>query len=172
VRRPCDAARKFVTKARASVLKILAAHGLGKSPYRVDSAGNHTYIFAISYYDGPCARQSKPLGGELDPAVSFDTCTRDPYANFKSHVVRIDGEWVNGSPLTVKYESLPKLEDIDVLWSEIDSELGKHAPPCEPAPKWEPPQQVYKRADMEPYSAAGAINPAAHANPWDNRARR
>ena len=169
-------------KARAAVVQIIGAKGLSKSPYRKDSGENITFIFAVSFYDGPFSRQTERLGGELDPAAAFDTCTRDGFGNCTSRVVTIGdaASWTNGSPLTVRYSSLPKLgsDEIDALMTEIERELSKHhtaSAPVEAAQNSESATTtgtVYGRPPMEPWSANGAINPKGHANPWDSRGQR
>jgi hypothetical protein len=121
------------TKARAEVLKILGKHGLSKSPRRVDSAENVTFIFALSAYDRPYSKQSKPLNGETDPAVSLDTFATDQATRTETnYTLALNGEWVNGSPLSVPRGDLPTV-DLDAIFKDVDALLGAAEPAYEPA---------------------------------------
>jgi hypothetical protein len=159
------------TKARAEIVKILASHGLGKSPVRVDSAGSLAYLFAITSYEEPYSQRSEPFVGETEAAVLLDTFTRENAAGIpESYIMRLDGTWENGSPLTVRRGALPEI-NISEIFHEIGKVLDKHTPTYE-APKLKPSkQQHYARPEMLPYSDSGSVSPGTHSNPFDNRSQ-
>jgi hypothetical protein len=136
-------------KAREEVLRMFGKLGFAKSPTRKDSAGNLTFIFALNAYEVPASSRSKPFKGEFYAVISLDTFTRNDLP--KSYAVNIEGEWLNGSPLTVKREKLPTLEnsDIEALFREVETIVNAGEPAYKPAQLSPEMQAAIKRKRQE-----------------------
>jgi hypothetical protein len=121
---------------RAEVFALLARHGAGKkSPVRTDSAGNESHVIALAVYGGLGSRQSKPFATENFPVLAFDCYERVGF-NVVPAVVRVDGNWRNGSLLETPRDALPSLDEmaIDAIFKAVDALTFKDAPAYAPPP--------------------------------------
>lgn len=121
------------TKVRTDILKVLSKH-VGKSPVvRVSSDGGEHYVCQWNDSTVPYSMWTDPLTGEYDPAAAVISQVTDSQGKRQPALIRLDGEWRGGSPLTVPRSKLPTLDGgkLAAMFDEIKAVLRQHLPVAE-----------------------------------------
>jgi hypothetical protein len=109
---------------RKKILALLVKHELAGGPVRVASDGSEARPLRYDGYDPLLGRDSQSLKGETEPAVILECATRELTGGpLCSGVLRVDGEWTNGSLLTVPRSKLPEIDSdgIDAFFTALNS---------------------------------------------------
>jgi hypothetical protein len=123
-------------KLRAKILSVLKARGLAAGPARTDSGRHTTHV--LRYDDTPEFRRTTEASKDYPgPTVILESCERlEPGRPAVSAIIPMTGEWINGSPLTVKRSDLPSIRNdgIETLFDDLRDAF--------PAPVWVNPDPV------------------------------
>jgi hypothetical protein len=153
---------------RANLISIVEAV-VGETPRRVGSDGSIAYLvrYERTQYENLATRESCGF-------VVESTICKIPGAPLDSSLLRVDGEWLNGSPLTVPRNQLIELTEISLnaIWSEAsgltrapadDYKYDLHAYK-KLRGKRDP--HVHVRSEFLPWSADGAVNGVSRTESW------